>query len=286
VLEELDRIRAEVGWPPLAAPIGQVLASQAMLNVLSASRYLTIVDELRALVSGRFGRPPEPIDPAVVRAVELTHDPDSQEDAAPSLSELREEAEGVASSEEELLLIGLFGEDAERLLRNIRNRTSAEDDDIDRVEKQRAERIREVVRIVQEAGIGELTIEEDGMRVSVRSTPDLPVGPVAQAPLALPEPGAAPIPQATNGVVHVVSPMVGTFYRAAEPGAAPFVEEGDVVAAGQTLCILEAMKLMNEVKSDVEAVVRKIHVGNAEPVEYEQVLFDLEPLAGRPLDAV
>ena len=75
VLEELDRIRAEVGWPPLAAPIGQVLASQALLNVLSASRYLTIVDELRALVSGRFGTPPEPIDPAVVRAVELTHDP-------------------------------------------------------------------------------------------------------------------------------------------------------------------------------------------------------------------
>src|ERR671929_689408 len=67
VLEELDRIRAEVGWPPLAAPIGQVLASQAMLNVLSASRYLTIVDEVRSLVSGRFGTPPEPIDPALER---------------------------------------------------------------------------------------------------------------------------------------------------------------------------------------------------------------------------
>ena len=65
VLEELGRIRAEVGWPPLAAPIGQVLASQALLNVLSASRYLTIVDELRALVTGFFGEPPEPIDPAV-----------------------------------------------------------------------------------------------------------------------------------------------------------------------------------------------------------------------------
>src|SRR5205814_5072417 len=80
VLEELDKIRAEVGWPPLAAPIGQVLASQALPHVLSASRYLTIVDELRALVSGRFGRPPEPIDPGLVRAVELTHDPDSEED--------------------------------------------------------------------------------------------------------------------------------------------------------------------------------------------------------------
>ncbi len=114
VLEELDHIRAEVGWPPLAAPIGGVLASQALLNVLAASRYLTIVDELRALVSGRFGVPPGPIDPALVRAVELTNDPDSEENVAPGLSEVRENAEGMAASEEELLLLGLFGEDAER----------------------------------------------------------------------------------------------------------------------------------------------------------------------------
>jgi acetyl-CoA carboxylase biotin carboxyl carrier protein len=80
--------------------------------------------------------------------------------------------------------------------------------------------------------------------------------------------------------------MVGTFYRAPEPGSPPFVEEGDVVGPGQTLCILEAMKLMNEVKSDLEAVVRRIHVGNAEAVEFGQVLFELEPLAGRPFDAV
>jgi oxaloacetate decarboxylase (Na+ extruding) subunit alpha len=287
VLEELDKIRAEVGWPPLAAPIGQVLASQALLNVLSASRYLTIVDELRALVSGRFGIPPEPIDPAIVRAVELTHDPDTQEDTAPSLKELREEAVGMAASEEELLLLGLFGEDAERLLRNIRGRATAEEDDLAGVDKARAERIREVVRIVQESGIGEVTIEEEGMRVSVRSTPDA-VAPQEPgvAPLAIPEPGDAPVSRPSNGFVRVESPMVGTFYRAPDPASPPFVEEGDVVAAGQTLCILEAMKLMNEVKADLEAVVRRIHVDNAQPVEFGQVLFDLEPLTGRPLDAV
>jgi pyruvate/oxaloacetate carboxyltransferase len=100
VLEELDRIRAEVGWPPLAAPIGHVLASQALLNVLSASRYLTIVDELRAIVEGRFGTPPEPIDPALARAVQLTHDPETAEDVVAPLSELRAEAEGLAASEE------------------------------------------------------------------------------------------------------------------------------------------------------------------------------------------
>jgi acetyl-CoA carboxylase biotin carboxyl carrier protein len=87
-------------------------------------------------------------------------------------------------------------------------------------------------------------------------------------------------------MVRIESPMVGTFYRSPEPGAAVFVEEGDVVGRGQTLCILEAMKLMNEVKADLEAVVRRIHVENGQPVEFGQVLFDLEPLAGRPLDGV
>jgi oxaloacetate decarboxylase (Na+ extruding) subunit alpha len=284
VLEELGRVRAEVGWPPLAAPIGQVLASQALLNVLSASRYLTVVDELRALVTGFFGEPPGPIDPAVRRAVELTNDPETQEDVVAPISELRAQAEGMAASEEELLLIGLFGEDAERLLRAIRGRASADDTELAAVDKARAERIREMVRIVQESNIGELTIEEDGMRVSVRATPDEPAA-VSQAPLAIPEPGAAPAPRPSNGYVLIESPMVGTFYRAPEPGSPPFVEVGDIVGAGQTLCILEAMKLMNEVKSDLEAIVRAIHVDNGQPVEFGQVLFDLEPLTGRPLDA-
>ncbi len=284
VLEELGRVRAEVGWPPLAAPIGQVLASQALLNVLSASRYLTVVDELRALVTGFFGEPPGSIDPAVRRAVELTSDPETQEDVVAPISELRAQAEGMAASEEELLLIGLFGEDAERLLRAIRGRASADDSELAAVDKARAERIREMVRIVQESNIGELTIEEDGLRVSVRATPDAPAA-VSQAPLAIPEPGAAPAPRPSNGYVSIESPMVGTFYRAPEPGSPPFVEVDDIVAAGQTLCILEAMKLMNEVKSDLEAIVRAIHVDNGQPVEFGQVLFDLEPLTGRPLDA-
>ena len=76
--------------------------------------------------------------------------------------------------------------------------------------------------------------------------------------------------------------MVGTFYRAASPDAPPFVSVGDVVEPGQTLCILEAMKLMNEVKADAEGVVRAIHVENQQAVEFGQLLFELEPLAGRP----
>jgi acetyl-CoA carboxylase biotin carboxyl carrier protein len=90
----------------------------------------------------------------------------------------------------------------------------------------------------------------------------------------------------TDSVIRIEAPMVGTFYRAPQPGAAPFVQEGDPVELGQTLCILEAMKLMNEVKAETEGIVRRICVENAQPVEYGQVLFELDPLNGRPLDAL
>jgi oxaloacetate decarboxylase (Na+ extruding) subunit alpha len=285
VLEELLRIREEVGWPPLAAPIGQILGSQALLNVLSANRYQTMVDELRALVSGRYGSPPGSIDKGVQRAADLLGDGLPEEEAI-DLERLSGEAEGIAASDEELLLLALFGDEARPLLEAIRGRHTGDDSlAASGVDQARAERIRELVRIVQESGVGEVSIEEGGMRVSVRRTPD-PIEPVLAAAAETPAIGeeALPVPQpAGDGVIRVESPMVGTFYRAPQPGAPPFVEEGDAVGPGQTLCILEAMKLMNEVKADIEGVVRAIHVGNAEPVEFGQLLFELEPINGRPL---
>ena len=154
------------------------------------------------------------------------------------------------------------------------------------LEQDEAERIRELIRLVQESGIGEVTIEEGETRVTVRRSDEaaaVPVGAAGASPAGeVEQPVAPPV----DGTIRIESPMVGTFYRAAEPGAEPFVQEGDPVAPGQTLCILEAMKLMNEVKADVEAVVRKVCVENAQPVEYGQLLFELEPLNGRPLDAL
>jgi oxaloacetate decarboxylase alpha subunit len=286
VLDEVDRVRAEAGSPPLSAPIGQIVGSQALLNVLTANRYGTMVDELRDLVAGRFGRTPGPIDPALSRAVELLGGPSEQEEIG--LDALRDEAQGLAASEEELLLLALFGEEAEALLRAVRDRSGGDESlAAGGVDQARAERIRELVRIVQETGVGEITVEEQGMRVSVRRTADAPVAPAAVPVGSSFEEGEPPpVAPPDNGLVRIESPMVGTFYRAPQPGAPPFVEEGDAVAAGQTLCILEAMKLMNEVKAELEGVVRAIHVGNAEAVEFGQLLFELEPINGRPLDAV
>jgi oxaloacetate decarboxylase alpha subunit len=283
-LDELAKIRAEAGWPPLAAPIGQILASQALVHVLSASRYQTVVDELRALLLGRYGNPPAPIDPTVRRAVELVSDGPPPTEPTTDLDELRAHSVGLASSEEELLLLALFGEEAERLLRTIRGRGRRSDEETTAAEPSRAERIREIVRIVQESGVGEVTIEDAGMRVTVRRSDERPVeaAPAAEVAEGVSTPALGE-PASDSGIIRVEAPMVGTFYRAPEPGAAPFVEEGDPVEPGQTLCILEAMKLMNEVKAEVEGVIRSIHAQNAQPVEYGQLLFELEPLNGRPV---
>jgi oxaloacetate decarboxylase alpha subunit len=290
VLDELSKIREEVGWPPLASPIGQILGSQALLHVLSAQRYQTIVDELLGLIEGRYGRPPGPIDATVRRAVELVIGAAPAEEPPPDLERLREEAEGLASSEEELLLLALFGDEAEPLLKTIRGRAQREESfAAGGVDQPRAERIREIVRIVQESGVGEVTIEEAGMRVSVRRTPE-PLeqqlaASAAEAEADAEQSALLPIPD-SDGFVRVEAPMVGVFYRAPQPGAPPFVEEGDTVTPGQTLCIVEAMKLMNEIKADTVGIVRRIHVGNAEPVEFGQLLFELEPVGAQPRDAV
>jgi oxaloacetate decarboxylase (Na+ extruding) subunit alpha len=288
VLDELLRIREEAGWPPLAAPIGQILASQALVHVLSASRYQTVVDELRALFEGRWGTPPAPVDPNIKRAVELVTEDIPREEPARNLAEVRAEAGDLAASEEELLLLALFGDEAQPLLEAIRGRARGDESlAAGGVDQARAERIREIVRIVQESGVGEVTLEDDDMRITVRRTD---VGPPAVQEGVTQEfeaePGRLPVaPGSGDGVIRIEAPMVGTFYRAPYPGAPPFVEEGDPVAVGQTLCILEAMKLMNEVKADAEAIVRRVHVDNAAPVEFGQLLFELEPLNGRPLDA-
>src|SRR5215211_6127143 len=287
VLEEMARIRSEVGWPPLASPIGQVLGSQATIHVLSAQRWTLVVDELRDLVNGRYGRPPGEVEPLVRRAVELIEDGRPSEDAV-RLDALRDAAGGLATSEEELLLLALFGEGAEPLLTSLRSRGRRDAPEGAGLERGDTERLRELIRVVQEMGIGEVTIEEGETRITVRraETIEEPVATTATPLAAVPTPDETPVEPMPDEVFRIESPMVGTFYRAPSPGAPPFVEEGDVVVAGQTLCILEAMKLMNEVKADREGRVRRICVENAEPVQYGDLLFELEALNGRPLDAL
>jgi acetyl-CoA carboxylase biotin carboxyl carrier protein len=146
------------------------------------------------------------------------------------------------------------------------------------------EELKELLEFVSERNIAELELEEGGTKLKIRKS--LPPGPPPEAaPAAAPaaktlESAAAPVQSAVaaeaaleDGLIYVTSPMVGTFYRQPEPGAEPFAREGDYVKKGQVLCIIEAMKLMNEIESEHEGQLVKVLVENGQPVQYGDQLF-------------
>jgi acetyl-CoA carboxylase biotin carboxyl carrier protein len=160
--------------------------------------------------------------------------------------------------------------------------------------------LKRLIEIVEASDIDTLEISRWATKIRISKSPaailsgnaaSTPVNLRAEANPAVAPPGAAPPsavppdPAAAEGVetvetaklVEVTSPMVGTFYRAPAPDADPYVDVGDHVKVGQTLCILEAMKLMNELEAEVAGTIVKIAVENAEPVEYGQVLFYIQP---------
>lgn len=145
-------------------------------------------------------------------------------------------------------------------------------------------KIKKLIEIIEESDIAELEISEgeESVRISRYSTAAPPVAyaPAQYAPTAAPSapaasPAAEPAEKRITG--HIVkSPMVGTFYRSASPGAKPFVDIGQAVQAGDTLCIIEAMKILNQIEADKTGTVTQILVENNQPVEYDQPLFVIE----------
>ncbi|MGR9100224.1 MAG: acetyl-CoA carboxylase biotin carboxyl carrier protein [Gammaproteobacteria bacterium] len=143
-------------------------------------------------------------------------------------------------------------------------------------------KIKKLIEIIEESDIAELEITEgeESVRIS-RYSNSAPISyaiPPAAMPVAAPAAApAAPEPKEEKISGHLVrSPMVGTFYRSASPGAKPFVDIGQSVNVGDTLCIIEAMKILNQIEADKSGIVTKVLVENAQPVEYDQALFVIE----------
>lgn len=147
----------------------------------------------------------------------------------------------------------------------------------------RREEIEDLIRLVEESKISELEICEGKRKIRIAkggnssaasaSVPD--AGPFPEG-VPAPSPNPAESPKLASNLKEIVSPMVGTFYRAPAPDADPFVDIGQSIEVGQTVCIVEAMKLMNEIGTDVRGTVREVLVGNGEPVEFGQTLFLVE----------
>lgn len=141
-------------------------------------------------------------------------------------------------------------------------------------------KVKKLIELIEESDISEIEIHEGEESVRISRASLVP----AQAPLAAAAPAApAPAPVAEAQPIEpeisghqIKSPMVGTFYRSPSPGAQSFVEEGDQVSVGDTLCIIEAMKILNQIESDTSGTVKKILMENGQPVEYNQPLFIIE----------
>jgi acetyl-CoA carboxylase biotin carboxyl carrier protein len=151
--------------------------------------------------------------------------------------------------------------------------------------------IQDLVKMVNKSNISELTIEEKDIKITIKQKEDKYVT-AAPAPVqhvqALPQPMAAPAPAATpaaapeaakpaSNLITIKSPMIGTFYRKPGPDKPNFVEEGDDVKPGKVVCIIEAMKLFNEIESEISGKIVKILVEDSTPVEFDQPLFMVEP---------
>ena len=152
--------------------------------------------------------------------------------------------------------------------------------------------IQELVKLINKTNIGEITIEEEGVKITVKqkkdpvqniiaggSAPSYAPAPVASAaaPAATPPVEAKPAEPKADNLVTIKSPMIGTFYRQAGPGKPILASVGDEVTAGKVVCIIEAMKLFNEIESEVKGKIVKILVEDASPVEYDQPLFLVDP---------
>lgn len=316
VLEEIPRVREELGFPPLVTPTSQIVGTQAVLNVLTGQRYKLIPGEVKSYVQGLYGKPPAPISPEVVEKVMGDRQPHTCRPAdllEAKLEKIRDEAKNLVKSEEDVLSYAMFPQVAKRFFENRKKPPSVvgvetlpaapartgklKESKTKEVSPMNLQEIKELIQLINQTDIAEVALESSGVKVSIRKSgaaSNISAGPgfftgtdtasAAPSPANLP-PAAAPESAGDpgnnidmEGMHKIVAPMVGTFYRAPEPDAPPFVNVGDKVEKGQTLCIVEAMKLMNEIESDVAGEVVDILVENAGMVEYGQVMFVIRPV--------
>lgn len=154
--------------------------------------------------------------------------------------------------------------------------------------------IRDLIDFISKSGLNEVNIETKELKLHVKREPDQKVFKSTPPPMVAAPVSAAPVTHSASPApmqlktetavelsgkktVEIKSPMIGTFYRSSSPEAGPFVSVGDKITKGQTVCIIEAMKLFNEIESEVSGTIVKVMIENATPVEYDQVLFVVEP---------
>ena len=290
VLEEIPKVRAEVGYPPLVTPLSQIVGIQAVLNVLSGKRWGVIPDEMKKYVRGYYGKPPGPMAPEVEKIILKEG---KRIDCRPAelikkkFSDYKKEIGKLARNDEDVLTFALFPDQTREYLQRQKEGkiedttflTSREVSAVKGGEYMDVEQIKEIIKALEQSELAEVSVEEEGIKVTVRKNADSDVEATVtkEGEEAIEEKQKETKGVVDDGMKKVIAPMVGTFFRSPSPDSDPFIEEGNEVSIGQPLCIIEAMKLMNEIEAEEKGIIKKILVENGQPVEFGQVLFLYEP---------
>lgn len=313
VLAEIPRVRKDLGYPPLVTPTSQIIGIQAVLNVLMGERYKLCPGEVKEYVRGHYGKPPAPLNPEVRRKIigdETVIDVRPADLLEPGWEKAKHEVVQWTDREEDILTYALFPQVAIKFFEYRRQRASEDVPQIssrDEVtedlsareeglpikvarpsagkvtvnggdDEMNLDEIRELILLLDKTSVAELEVQNGAYKLNLRkSASNAAIADCSGLPTATGVSGQTGS-ETVGGenLETVVAPMVGTYYSASSPDTPPFVGKGDHVADGQTLCILEAMKLFNEIKSEVSGTVVDILVENAQPVEYGQPLFLIE----------
>ena len=309
VLEEVPKVRKDLGYPPLVTPTSQMVGVQAVFNVLSGGRYKVVPKEVRDYVKGLYGRSPAPIKEEIRKKILGNEVPITVRPAdllEPMMDQVRKELpRELAAKEEDYISYALFPEVALKFFNWRKNPVVEPKPAVPVKETKKASVIesrndvglvRELMELISRNDVTEIEWEQEGNRVKIRrATTQAQPAPVTTTPAPAPaprpapaetappaattaEPAPPPKPEPAKGLEEIKSPMVGTFYLRSRPDSQAFVEPGAVVEPGQTLCIIEAMKLMNEIEAEKKCRVVEVLPGQGDAVEYGQVLFRVEPL--------
>jgi len=293
VLEEIPRVREELGYPPLVTPTSQIVGTQAVFNVLLGKRYKVIPGEVKSYVRGLYGKPPAAISPEVQKMaigdgeVYTCRPGDLLE---PEWEKMKKEAAPYNQTDEDILSYAMFPQVAREFFVRRGKQGPLQQGPINEIREEELDmnikEIKELIKLMDETEITELNLESDGVKVAIRKGGATVPAPVSTpAPIVIAEaqtrqveaeaPKKEDLTKRENAHV-VVAPMVGTFYAAPAPDAAAYVEVGSAVDESSVLCIIEAMKLMNEIEAEVAGKVIDILVENGQAVEYGQPLFVIE----------
>jgi oxaloacetate decarboxylase alpha subunit len=325
VLEEVPRVREDLGFPPLVTPTSQIVGVQAVHNVLAGERYKRVTRETKDYVKGLYGRAPAPIREAVALKILGDEKPIKGRPAdtlEPGMPRARKElSKDLVKNDSDYISYAIFPEVSLKFFQWRKNPTAPEPEKKPALaasaqaqapaqakpaaapEDPQVRRLRGLIELVAIHSVTDFEWEHEDEKVRIRrgagEAATAPVKHAAPAPQPVDEPVQAAVQSAPQPVVQaapalapqpapsaqpaanteeVTSPMVGTFYLRSRPESPPFIKKGDVVDPGQTLCIVEAMKLMNEIQAEKKCRVVDILIEDGESVEYGQPLVIIEPI--------